>query len=237
VRERTVTRSGHTFTVVDDFPAWPDGHVNNVDFWSLYEAGVWEPELDAVLADHLRPHSTFVDIGAWTGPVTLLAARLCDHVFAVEPDPAAANRFRANMRASRIGNVTLCRCAIGAGSSTVTVGHSPGGGWGDSMTSIHHGGDDALTVPAHTLRGLFEAYDITNPGLIKMDVEGAEADILAEAQQFLTALRAPLLVSLHQPLHPDPGRYNQTIRQALAPFTVKFLDGTWTSLATVLVTP
>lgn len=237
MKERVVTRAGHTFTVVDDHPQWPDGHPNNVDFWGLYGTGVWEPALDDILRRYLTPRRTFVDVGAWIGPVTLLASRLAEHVFAVEPDPAAVVGFQANMRASSVRNVTLCRCAIGPGTSTVTIGQTPGGAWGDSMTSVNHLDGDILTVPAYSLRGLFEAYDITHCGLIKLDVEGAEAEILAQARDFLAELRVPLLVSLHQPLRPDPDRYATILGSALEEFRVEFVDGDWDTLATVLVTP
>ena len=61
-RERRI--GGAKLRIADDQPT----------FWDRVEAGTWEPGTLAALAPHLGPETTFLDLGAWVGPLTLLAA-------------------------------------------------------------------------------------------------------------------------------------------------------------------
>ncbi len=61
---RSVTVGGRTFNVVA-------GHHDR--FWDDCEAG-WEATTFEVLTSRLRSGSTFVDVGSWIGPMTLVAA-------------------------------------------------------------------------------------------------------------------------------------------------------------------
>lgn len=229
--ERVVTRRGRSYRVFDDFTAW--------DFWSVFASSAWEPELDDILTDYLTPESCFVDVGAWVGPVTLIAAGLCQQVCAVEPDPVAFERFNRNVIATAgLDNVVVDLVAVTAVDGTTSIGRKPAGQWGDSMTSIlNH--EETIDVKAVTMKTLFTKFRIERVGILKMDVEGAEADILQQAGPFLAEQRIPLLVSLHQPLHPDPEWYERTMRAALEPFECRFADdgGSWGTFSSLLATP
>ena len=66
-------------------------------FWRRVTDGKWEPDSFDVLRRLLTPDSTFVDIGAWIGPLTLYGAHLAGHCYAVEPDPRAWATLTANI--------------------------------------------------------------------------------------------------------------------------------------------
>ncbi|MFN0092054.1 MAG: FkbM family methyltransferase, partial [Acidimicrobiales bacterium] len=85
-----VTAAGATFVV----EASAELHVA---FWERFAAGRYEPATVAVLTRALRAGDTFVDVGAWIGPFTLLAAALGAEVVAFEPDPLALAALRANL--------------------------------------------------------------------------------------------------------------------------------------------
>ena len=62
--------------------------------------GELEPDLQEVLAKHLRPGMVFYDLGASVGLLSLLAARLVGakgKVFSFEADPEVAERLKENV--------------------------------------------------------------------------------------------------------------------------------------------
>lgn len=229
--DRTVIRNGRTYQVADPAPddTW--------DFWAAFADGTWEPELDAVLADHLTPASTFLDIGAWVGPVTLMAADLCSRIVALEPDPVAFARLSAVVDAYRGPcRITADPDALADHDGTLRIGRKTNGWLGDSMTSVLYD-VDAMEVPAVTLDTVIARRAIRDVGLVKMDIEGAEGTVLPAASATLHALGAPLLLSTHAMLVPDPGAYLAALEAALSDWDVTIVSGTPSVLATLLAVP
>lgn len=231
VADRTVIRNGRAYQVADPAPddTW--------DFWAAFADATWEPELDDVLAEHLTPGSTFLDIGAWVGPVTLMAADLCSRVVAMEPDPVAFARLSAAVDAYRGPcRITIEHEALSDHDGTLQLGRKPNGWFGDSMTSVLYG-VDAMTVPAVTLDTVLSRRAVRDVGLVKMDIEGGEETVLPAASATLRALGAPLLLSTHAMLVPDPGAYLATLDAALSGWDITVVSGTPSVLATLLAVP
>jgi FkbM family methyltransferase len=169
-------------------------------FWHRVGAGDWEPGSFAVLDHFLTPGSTFVDIGAWIGPLTLYAAAIAGTCHAVEPDPVA----RAGLVANLACNPELARRvrvhpeAIGPATGVATLGNITSARGGDSMSSLLFGdAPTAWTVPCRRLDELLDAVPPGELGLVKMDVEGAEVEILDAVDGFLRDRRPPLYLSVH----------------------------------------
>lgn len=79
---------------------------------------------------------------------------------------------------------------------------------------------DQIEVPARTLSTIFEMAEITDCALAKMDIEGGEASVLADAGPFLAERGIPLYLSLHAPLIADRSEYVKAVRSGLAGFDV-----------------
>jgi tRNA G37 N-methylase Trm5 len=74
----------------------------------ILQTGSWEPDSWRVVAKHLHPGGTFVDVGAHIGYYSLEAAPLVGpggRVIAVEPNPETVRRLRDNIGASGATNV------------------------------------------------------------------------------------------------------------------------------------
>lgn len=192
---RTVTWGDVRWQVEDiSIPALPDYH-----FWDHWENGEFEPETLQIVDRFVTPGSTFCDIGAWLGNVSLWAERLGAHVIAVEPDPVAAKVLHRNV-AMNHGDVLVFEGAVNNTTGMCFIEpHSDG--WGSSMT---HLAEDGLEVPCLTLPDLFDVYDVENCSLVKMDCEGAESIILEHAAPFLAEMKVPLLVAMHEPWWDKP---------------------------------
>lgn len=187
---RTVTWGDVRWDVEDiSIPAHPDYH-----FWDHWQKGEFEPETLQIIDRFVTPGSTFIDVGAWLGNVSLWAERLHAHVVAIEPDPVAATVLLKNI-AMNNANISVFEGAISNTTGTCYIEpHSDG--WGSSMT---HLAEDGLEVPCLTLSDLFDIYDIENCSLVKMDCEGAESIILEHGASFLAEMGVPLLVAMHEP--------------------------------------
>lgn len=164
------------------------------DFWGLVERGEWEPHTYRILELCLSPENSFVDLGAWIGPLTLYAARRCRWVYAVEPDPIARQELYANLEANGISNVTVDKRAISDCEGTAFLGN--GQRWGNSESSLLC---DNSPLEVQTIRPetFFAEHEIRNCGLLKIDTEGAEGLILPASAAFLRELDLPIHLSLH----------------------------------------
>ncbi len=155
----------------------------------------YEPEIISFMAHWLSEGSIFVDAGANIGYHTLIAASLVGEggsVIAFEPNPANAVRLRSSVERNRFKNIVLHEMALGAtpGLATLTVRNSNSG----SGTLVGDFGQDA--VNPHELRSfncsvaVLSAFVSNRVRLLKIDVQGAELDILRGGEPVLTLIDA-----------------------------------------------
>jgi len=174
-------------------------------FWRRVEAGDWEPASFGVLDRMLAADSTFLDIGAWIGPLTLYAAHLTPRCHAVEPDPRARAGLLANIARNPglAGRIEVYREAVGEFRGPDRMGNITSRAGGDSMSSLLFGtAANAWDVECVTLEGL--ADRIGPLSLVKMDIEGAEVEVLSGSREFIEKTRPPLFLSVHGRFWPDP---------------------------------
>ena len=174
-------------------------------FWRRVTAGDWEPASFGVLDRMLTTDSTFLDIGAWIGPLTLYAANLAPRCHAVEPDPRARAGLLANIaRNPRLaGRIQVHPEAVGEVSGQGRMGNITSDVGGDSMSSLLFGtAANAWAVECVTLEGLISG--IGTPSLVKIDIEGAEVEVLNGSREYIEKSRPPLFLSVHGRFWPDP---------------------------------
>lgn len=154
------------FHVDDDKPS----------FWDRVEAGQWEPELLAALAEAIRPGTLFLDIGGWVGPTSLYAAACGADVIALEPDAAAARQFRANCAANPLlaPRIKLIEAALTPEGGRVSLGspRKPG----DSMGSLLLAGRGVADWQAEAItpEALMALLPADQRLVVKIDIEGGE---------------------------------------------------------------
>ena len=168
-------------------------------FWHKASAGNWEPETFAVLDAHLDKDHDYIDIGAWIGPTVLYAARKARHVWCFEPDPVAYRHLVWNLDLNDIRNVSAFGIAL---SDDVRIARmaSFGGEAGDSMSSLLST-DDASASDVMTIgwEHFASSVDLSAVSLVKMDIEGAEFDVLPTLLPWLEINRPALYLSVHAP--------------------------------------
>jgi FkbM family methyltransferase len=119
-----------------------------------------------------------VDVGAHHGTYAVLAGMALKQKFgtgrviAVEPNPANFQVLRENVRLNALEDIVSCVEACC--SNCAGLVHISDGGSQSQVT-----GDGAgPTVSAVTLESLLEEHRIKRPGLVMIDVEGAELPVL-----------------------------------------------------------
>jgi FkbM family methyltransferase len=141
--------------------------------------------------EHLTRNTKFLDIGAWIGPTGLTAAAIGARVVAFEPDPVAYKHLLANiaLNPELAGQIEVHNAAAWISDGQRRLG-SGRFGFGDSMSSFATESENGVivqTVDVAKLHGDF----------VKIDVEGAEYDIIPRAASTLLKNRPPLLLATH----------------------------------------
>ena len=149
-----------------------------------------EPQQMAAAAALVPDGGVCFDIGANVGLYTLLMARRAARVYAFEPLPRNVRYLAATVAANRLTNVTIVPCAVAA--SVGLAAFAEGADWGRG--SLGAGG----TQPVGTV-SVDAVVERTGsaPALLKIDVEGAEMDVLTGAAALLASHRPALLLSTH----------------------------------------
>jgi FkbM family methyltransferase len=160
--------------------------------------GVYEPETADLIARLLRPGMCFLDIGANVGQYTLLAADLVGSkgsVIAFEADPSIAEILRENVMINDLSQVTIEDVALAEedGSATFHIAAARYAGSG-SLAAGRHASGRTVTVPTRRLDRLLTERHVDRVDLIKIDVEGAELDVLRGSSATLKHYGLPPII-------------------------------------------
>lgn len=174
----------------------------------------------------LRPGDLVLDCGANMGSVTRVLAATGADVIAYEPDPYTFEKLRAAF--ADVPNVTLVNAAVGVGTGTVrlmratTFEKNPDGA--SVSSTILDGGrgidtENAVEVPLIDFPGLVRDAAARRGGIafVKMDIEGAELEILEamEAEDLFRHVRC-LVAETHEKKFADLRDRYKALRERLA---------------------
>lgn len=157
--------------------------------------GSYERDQTRLMASLVSAGSTVFDVGAHTGYYTVLASLLAGatgQVRAFEPDPRNARFLRRHVRINRCANTVVEEAAVAAHTGRYPFGGGSGSGTGRLLE------DGPLDVRTVALDDYCEQQAL-RPTLLKVDVEGAEAQVLRGAETVLRRHRPVVLLSTHGP--------------------------------------
>lgn len=170
-----------------------NGGSGNPDF----ALGKYELPLQEALASHLKPGGVFYDIGANIGFFSIIGAKLVGttgKVYAFEPAPDNAAKIRHNARLNNFSQITVIEKAVSGsmGEGQFLLTENIGG---HTLASADRPPDvrGSMTVDLVSIDELIARGELTPPTLVKIDVEGAELDVLQGMKQTLAQYQ-PLVV-------------------------------------------
>jgi len=162
----------------------------------IFYFGVWEPNLTHWLRRRLLPGDIFVDIGANIGYFTLLASRLVGDsgkVVAVEAHPAIFSSLQRNLRKNETHNVRAVNCAVWDCEQMITVYTNAEDLPGQTTVSVawadHYDLQTQTQVSAAPLSAILQPEEIKAARVIKIDVEGAEWQVVSGMKSIMPSCR------------------------------------------------
>lgn len=161
----------------------------------VYYFGQWEPAVSEIIRQRLEPGRTFVDIGANAGWYTLLAANHVGpngKVVAIEASHSNYQKLERNVRQNQLTNVRLVNEAVWCNEAVLPMYQGPELNTGVSTLvgshAVSRGCVQAGTVRARPLPAILNAEEVKTLRLLKIDVEGAEREVLIGIHPLIDAL-------------------------------------------------
>ena len=159
--------------------------------------GIYELPVQQSFVDAIKPGMIVFDVGANYGFYSLLAARRNAQVFAFEPDRENAETLAHHADLNRLADrIRIVPSAVFSYTGRIAL-ESPqqAGVHGNARATLQPTTRTAVRVPCTTLDD-FIASNL-KPSLVKMDVEGAESDVLKGADRLFRVFRPILLCEIH----------------------------------------
>lgn len=169
--------------------------------------GSYERKFVDLFRQYLDPERDFIDVGANIGFYSVLAAKLLrgGRVLSFEPTDAAYERLTHNIELNGVTENIIVFKGVASDKPGETMVHQIDGMEEySSMGAIVH--DAVADKPTRSTQTMAETVDALvarhslRPGLIKIDVEGAEALVLRGSIQTLTKHRPVVLSELSRAL-------------------------------------
>jgi FkbM family methyltransferase len=172
-----------------------------------WEFGIWEgtfeDSMQSVAQNYLGPGTILYDVGGGRGFYSLLAASLGARSFTFEPDPYNLEWLQRHILVNHFEDlIEVFPLAIYSRTGRISMSPSERNGTGQGCAKVlPHGATVSLgiDVPCTTLDDFARAH--TAPSLVKIDVEGAESEVLNGAVELCRDVRPPLLIEVHDPVN------------------------------------
>jgi FkbM family methyltransferase len=164
-------------------------------FDAKFASGAVEPELQARIPQLVQRGSVVWDVGAHVGFFALALARIVGpdgRVVAFEADGVNVEALRAAAALNGLDNVEVRPVAVWSAPGTVEFQPRSASDGGHGAVVEAGGG---VMVPATSLDA--EAQGQRIPDLVKIDVEGAEEQVLIGARQLLADHRPIVICEVH----------------------------------------
>ncbi len=153
----------------------------------------------------LKPDTVFYDIGANVGYHSLIANSIIQSgkIYAFEPMPLVREIFEEHMRLNSklIINTNIVLLPIAVSNEEKEVEFSNDAMHRDGNTYVRgsyifNGTGNKIIVPCQSIDGLI-AQGYKKPDIIKIDVEGAEYDVLMGAKKTVELYQPHILLATH----------------------------------------
>ena len=210
----SINKNGKCFTV-------DSTKLRSYKFWKGYMGKGWEPETFKIFDAFLDKNHSYIDIGSYIGPSVLYGSQLAKHCFAIEPDPIAFQELKNNIELNDHlkPHITLSKyCisdSIGTAKFFVPNKKLEYGGGGSSSLLDWKNKKIFWEVQTTTIQQFIQSFSITDCNFIKIDIEGAEFDLIPSMSGYLKNQKPTLLIEIHLWALKDPMKKLDIMLQTL----------------------
>lgn len=189
---------------------------------AVFMSGMYEPGTTAVLRRLLREGDTFIDVGANVGLYTMIASRCVGRsgrVYAFEPSKREFAHLRYHIDHNSLQNVHAFQLALGShdGTAVLHVADDVHAGLNTIEERFMYPDTNEAyreVVPVVRLDDFVRGHSIPRVDVMKVDVEGAEARVVAGACDTITRDRPALILEITGAAQ-TPGHPGRTAIEAL----------------------
>ncbi len=176
--------------------------------WKIFFFGEYEAATNRILAEYIKSDDVVIEAGANMGSETLLISRLATtgHVYGFEPNPYVFERLKINVSINELKNVEVYDQALGEKDCTVQFNIYPKDFCNSGMSSKYMETSQTrkIEVIQKTLDSFVMEHNLPKIDFIKMDIQGAEMDMLTGAQNTISTHKPTIFTEACRP-------YNDTI--------------------------
>lgn len=136
------------------------------------------PVIEDVLS-HIREEDVFFDIGANVGVYTCFLSAVLpqEQVYAFEPHPANIRGLSSNLELNEL-NAHVQECALTAESTEIELAIDDNAVGVGTHSIVGSSSSETITVPGERGDDLLAREGLPQPTVLKIDVEGAEHDVV-----------------------------------------------------------
>jgi len=192
-------------------------------YWQRVASKTYEPDTKVFLENNLNSATDFVDVGAATGAMSIIAGKLGSRVLSFEAVPRVYDIARSHLDCNpTIANQIMLRNnAISSHPGTLELGKNVDSKVLASISNEEPTNAERATVGVVSLIdeiGLFHRQD--NRLVIKVDIEGAEWKLLSDKETLRGLVRHKALVLLA--IHPGFSRPFKVLPLGMTFLTKKY---------------
>jgi FkbM family methyltransferase len=213
-------------------------HMGNYIYWQGFYSRSELMALEAVL----KPDSVFIDVGANNGYFTLFAAKRTRNgrVLSFEPVSTYFSNMEHNVELNQFENVELFNIGLSDGTAEELPIYSDVADENrDGLATIYPGGHRNTqigTIKLSSLDRVAAEQKLVKVDVIKIDVEGAEFDVLKGGRSVLERWHPAILIELSRETSSNAGYSVKDVMDYLGGFGYAFKrignNGTLTDLET-----
>lgn len=162
--------------------------------------GMYEKSTNKVLEKYIAAGDVVLEAGANVGTETLLLSRLVGdqgRIYAFEPVPALKSRLEENCALNGLANVSIEQLALGETSGVISFFIADEGFTNQGMGSkkpVNQHLKNEISVKQVTLDEYCKKQGIRSLDLIKMDIQGAELDLLQGGDETIRLYRPAIFL-------------------------------------------
>jgi FkbM family methyltransferase len=170
--------------------------------------GLYELRKVKAVQSLLRSGDTFIDVGGNKGDFALLAAKITGdsgQVVCVEPEPTNCKWIRQSIQLNQYQNIDLWNVALSDHDSEALLYLGTKSGFHTLLSGQPERNQGCLKVTTRTLDALLKERKTSSVQMIKIDVEGAELQVLRGSVEVIkNNPDIVLLLDIHPFLGVDP---------------------------------
>lgn len=164
-------------------------------FWDWYESDAWEPDTCLAFSKLLTPQTKYLDLGGFVGPTALLAACVVARVAVVEPNPLNRESLVRNfaLNPELQAKTTVHPVAVSDIDGEVKISLNAS----ESSLYRRQDGEREVTVPMIEINHFLKIAGMEDVDFIKIDIEGAEYEVISAMAAFLDRNRPAIWLATH----------------------------------------